>query len=198
MGILDQLPALIGVVVGAVGSYAVAGLTERSRWRRARAECWDEKRFLTYANYASTLKEQIRIAQRIGAARGFENVADPLEPVEGLALLAEAESRRAAEWESVLLVGDAEAIGAARAWHEAVWNVELYARGLRDDADGWASAEKEVSRARDAFYVCARRDLGIAGPPPPSGNWPRTWQQVQVQAPDQEPGAVARSGRRRA
>ncbi|MFD5869545.1 hypothetical protein ACFWGD_13200, partial [Corynebacterium sp. NPDC060344] len=170
MGTWDQFPALIGVVVGAVGSYAVASLTERSRWRRARAERWDEKRFLTYANYASTLKEQIRIAQRIGAARGFENVADPLDPGEGLAQLAEAESRRAAEWESVLLVGDAEAIAAARAWHEAVWNVELYARGLRDDPAGWTSAEKEVSRARDAFYVCARRDLGIAGPPPPSGN----------------------------
>ncbi|MFD9518037.1 hypothetical protein [Streptomyces sp. NPDC059979] len=126
------------------------------------------------------MKHQIRIAQRIGAARGFANVADPLEPGEGLVQLAEAESRRAAEWESVLLVGDAEAIGAARAWHEAVWNVELYARGLRDDPAGWAIAEKRVSEARDLFYARARRDLGIAGPPPPSGNWPRPWQQTEL------------------
>ncbi|MFD5101638.1 hypothetical protein [Streptomyces albidochromogenes] len=176
MGLWNQLPALIGVVVGALGSYAVATLTERSRWRRARAERWDEKRFHTYASYATTLKDQLRVAQRIAAARGFADVTDPLDPAEGLAQLAEAESRRAAEWESVLLVGDAESIGAARAWHEAVWNVELYARGLRDGAAGWADAVKQVSHARDTFYACARRDLGIAGPPPPSGNWPRTWQ----------------------
>ncbi|MEV3990484.1 hypothetical protein AB0J57_16410 [Streptomyces sp. NPDC049837] len=181
MAFWDQAPALIGVVIGAVGSYLAASLTERSRWRRARAERWDEQRFHTYASYANTLKAQIRIAQRIGADRGFEHVTDPLRPEEGLPQLAEAESRRAAEWESVLLVGDADTIGAARAWHEAVWNVELYARGLRDDPAGWAEAVQQVTLARDAFYARARRDLGIAGPPPPPGNWPRTWQKVEAE-----------------
>ncbi|MFE7778516.1 hypothetical protein ACFU5O_32485 [Streptomyces sp. NPDC057445] len=175
MTLWEQVPALSGVVIGALGSFAVASLTERSRWRRARAERWDEEKFHTYARYANTLKAQIRIAQRIGAARGFANVQDPLEPNDGMAQLAEAESRRAAEWESVLLVGDAQTIGAARAWHEAVWNVELYARGLKGDPAGWAQAEQRMSRARDEFYTCARRDLGMAGPPPPSGNWPRVW-----------------------
>lgn len=173
----DQFPALIGVVVGAAGSYLAASLTERSRWRRTRAERWDEKKFATYASYANALKAQIRIAERIGSARGFAHMTDPLEPTEGLAQLGEAESRRAAEWESVLLVGDAETIGAARAWHEAVWNLELYARGLRENPAGWGSAIRQLSQARDAFYLCARRDLGITGPPPPSGNWPRQWQQ---------------------
>ncbi|TKA04553.1 hypothetical protein FCI23_35995 [Actinacidiphila oryziradicis] len=177
MAFWDQLPALIGVVVGAVGSYAAASVTERTRWRRARAEAWEEKRFLTYAGYANTLKAQIRIAQRLGATRGFANVADPLELGEGMGLLAEAESRRAAEWESVLLIGDAETVAAARAWHEAVWNVELYARGLRNDPAGWERAERRMGQARDTFYMCARRDLGIPGPLPTSGNWPRAWQQ---------------------
>ncbi|MFF8832467.1 hypothetical protein [Streptomyces sp. NPDC015131] len=181
MAFWDQAPALIGVVVGAVGSYLAASLTERSRWQRARAERWDAQRFQTYASYANTLKAQIRLAQRISAARGFENVTDPLPPEEGLTLLAEAESRRAAEWESVLLVGDAATIGAARAWHEAVWNVELYARGLRSDPAGWVDAEKAVSAARDEFYARARRDLGIAGPPPPPANWPRPWQQQELE-----------------
>lgn len=180
MALWDQLPALMGVVIGAGGSYVAASLTERSRWRRARAERWDEKRFQTYMTYANALKAQIRIAQRVGAARGFENVSDPLEPDEGMNQLAEAESRRASEWEAVLLVGDAETIGAARSWHEAVWNLELYARGLRENPDGWAQVEHQISRARDAFYACARRDLGIAGPPPPSGNWPRTWQRQDL------------------
>ncbi|MEU6486310.1 hypothetical protein [Streptomyces sp. NPDC046887] len=177
MALGEQLPALIGVVVGALGSYVAASLTERSRWQRARAERWDEQRFHTYMTYANTLKAQIRIAQRIGAARGFENVVDPLEPDDGLILLAEAESKRASEWEAVLLVGDAKTIAAARAWHEAVWNLELYARGVREDVAGWARAEGRISQARDEFYACARRDLGITGPPPPSGGWPRVWQQ---------------------
>lgn len=176
MGILDQLPALIGVVIGAVGSYAASSRTDKVRWQRARAERWDEKRFEIYANYSNALKHQIRIAQRVGAARGFEDVVDPLDPSEGLELLAAAESRRAAEWESVLLVGDAETIGSAREWHEAVWNLELYARGLREGSDGWRAATERTSNARDAFYACARRDLGIKGSLPPSGNWPRIWQ----------------------
>ncbi|MGV9310467.1 hypothetical protein ACWDLG_44505 [Nonomuraea sp. NPDC003727] len=76
----------------------------------------------------------------------------------------------------MLLVGDAAIVAAARTWHEAVWNVELYAKGMRSDPDGWVSAVGAMSRARDAFYTSARRDLGIAGPPPPSGQWPRPWE----------------------
>ncbi|MGW0772682.1 hypothetical protein ACWD01_03290 [Streptomyces sp. NPDC002835] len=172
----DQLPALAGVVVGAAGSYVATSLTERSRWRRAKAERWDQKRLDVYASYANALKHQLNIAQRMGAARGFQHAVDPLDPDEGLAQLVEAEARRAAEWESVLLIGDAETIAAARQWHEAVWNVELYARGQKHDPAGWEKAVGRMSLARDAFYALARRDLGITGPPPPSGSWPREWQ----------------------
>ncbi len=176
MAFLDQVPVLIGVIVGSVGSYAAAALVERHRWRRARAERWDEKRFQTYTAYANTLKAQIRIAQRLGAARGFRTVVDPIDLDEGMRLLADAESKRSAEWEAVLLIGDVDTVKAARAWHETVWNFELYARGQRTGSEGWMSAESRMSRARDDFYVCARRDLSIPGPPPPSGSWPRPWQ----------------------
>jgi hypothetical protein len=180
MAFWDQLPALLGVVVGAAGSYTAASLTERSRWRRTRAERWDEKKFQIYASYSNILKAQIRIGQRIGASRGLEHTIDPLEPEEGLAQLAQAEVQRTAEWESVLLVGDAETVAAARAWHESVWKAEMYARGLKDDPAGWTGALRQMSQARDAFYACARRDLGILGPPPPSGSWPRSWQQADL------------------
>ncbi|RSN45582.1 hypothetical protein DMH12_29885 [Streptomyces sp. WAC 04229] len=178
----EQVPALLGVVVGVASSYVATNVTERSRWRRGRAERWDEKRLDVYASYANTLKQQLSVAQRMGAARGFPHAVDPLDTEQGMTQLAENEVRRAAEWESVLLIGDAETIGAAREWHEAVWNVELYARGLKDDHAGWTRAVQQVSRARDAFYALARRDLDIAGPPPPSGNWPRVWQR------EDEPG----------
>jgi hypothetical protein len=178
---------LIGVVVGAFSSYLITSATERSRWRRARAERWDAKRLETYASYANVVKNQLNVAQRISAARGFQHALDPLDPDEGLAMLAEAEHARASEWESVLLIGDADTIAAARTWHEAVWNIELYARGLRDDADGWVRAIAAASAARDALYARVRRDLGIAGPPPPSGNWPRSWQADGVTSPPAVP-----------
>ncbi|MEU0395807.1 hypothetical protein ABZ208_24090 [Streptomyces sp. NPDC006208] len=175
MSLLEQLPALIGVAVGSLGSYAAQSLTERRKWRRQREERWDEKRFETYGRYANVLKSQLRTAQRIGAALGFSDVADPLEPAEGLPLLADAESCRAAEWESVLLVGDAATITAARRWHETVWTIELLVREGHIDAEAWTRAHQLASAARDAFYENARRDLGIAGGPPPSGEWPRPW-----------------------
>jgi hypothetical protein len=173
--LLDQLPALIGVVVGSLGSYAVQDLTERRRWKRQRSERWDEKRFETYGRYANALKAQLRVAQRIGASLGFHDVADPLPPVDGLPLLADAESRRATEWESVLLVGDAATIAAARSWHETIWTIELLVRQGTVDAESWTKAHRLASAARDAFYESARHDLGVAGDPPPSGDWPRQW-----------------------
>jgi hypothetical protein len=82
---------------------------------RQREEPWDEKRFEIHGRYGNVLKVHLPIAQHIGAAHGFSDVADPLEPAEGLPLLAEVESRRAAEWESVLLVGDGATIAAGSA-----------------------------------------------------------------------------------
>ncbi|MGY4394011.1 hypothetical protein [Streptomyces sp. TE12347] len=176
MALLDQLPALIGVVVGSLGSYTVQTLTERRRWTRQRQERWDEKRFETYGRYANALKAQLRVTQRIGASLGFADVADPLAPAEGLPMLADAESHRATEWESVLLVGDAATIAAARHWHETIWTVELLVREGTVDGERWTKAHRLASAARDAFYESARSDLGIGGAPPPSGQWPRQWQ----------------------
>ncbi|WP_327250211.1 hypothetical protein [Streptomyces sp. NBC_01244] len=175
MELLDQLPALIGVVVGSLGSYTAQSLTERRKWTRQREERWDEKRFETYGAYANALKAQLRLAQRIGAALGFADVVDPLPPAEGLPLLADAESHRATEWESVLLVGDAATIAAARRWHETIWTIELLIREGSVDAEKWTKVHRLTSAARDAFYESARRDLGINGAPPPSGQWPRQW-----------------------
>lgn len=102
-------------------------------------------------------------------------MADPLRPDDGLPLLADAESLRAAEWESVLLVGDAATIATARRWHETIWTIELLVREGPVDAEMWTKAHRLASAARDAFYEGARRDLGIEGELPPSGEWPRQW-----------------------
>ncbi|MFJ6945242.1 hypothetical protein ACISU4_11420 [Streptomyces wuyuanensis] len=61
-------------------------------------------------------------------------------PADGVPLFAEAESRRATEWESVLLVGNAATIAAARRWHETVWSIELLVREGETDAEMCAGA----------------------------------------------------------
>ncbi|WP_335988569.1 hypothetical protein [Glycomyces sp. MUSA5-2] len=163
MDFLDQLPALVGVVVGAAGSYLASSRTDKLRWQRARAERWDERRFEIYKSYANVLKRFGQIALRIGVARGFEHGAQPLDPAEGMEALAEAEAVRAAEWEGVLLVADTETIRAAREWHKIVWTLDHYARGMRSEPGGWQEAVRNAVDARNRFYACARRDLGITG-----------------------------------
>lgn len=126
---IDQLPALIGVVIGALGTFWVTSATDRIRWRREQLTRWDERRLEAYA------------------------------------------------WESVLLLGDAATIEAARIWRNAVMRVALLARD-QDEADSdWehsiSSAIDEVNEARDGFYVCARECLDVAGAAQAQAAWLR-------------------------
>lgn len=50
-GITRQLPALIGVVVGALASYLAGAASERARWRREQSARWDDRRAQAYAEY---------------------------------------------------------------------------------------------------------------------------------------------------
>jgi len=66
---IQQMPALIGVLIGAVATYAAKAVTERARWRRAQSVRWDEKRVSVYAEYAHVLKQVITVPFCSGAAR---------------------------------------------------------------------------------------------------------------------------------
>jgi hypothetical protein len=46
---LQQLPALIGVVVGALATWVVTSAAERSKWHRDQSVRWDEKKLTAYA-----------------------------------------------------------------------------------------------------------------------------------------------------
>lgn len=54
--VLQQVPALIGVLVGAFTSYVVAAAGESARWRRTQSVRWDETRLRTYLEYSSAVK----------------------------------------------------------------------------------------------------------------------------------------------
>ena len=56
---IPQLPALIGVVIGALGSYVAVVRSDRARFHRERAARWEERRLAVYSDYARTLKKTI-------------------------------------------------------------------------------------------------------------------------------------------
>lgn len=172
--IVDQLPALIGVVIGAVTSFAVSSFAERARWQRQQSTRWDQMRAEAYAGYGHAVKNVFELSKRLAASRGLDTRSEPLQPTKAaLAELADLASERTARWESVLLLGNPATISAARDWHRQVWHMELFARGDRTDPGvSWRQLVGEVTAARARFYDAARRDLGVtSGTVPVAGRW---------------------------
>jgi len=167
---VQQLPALIGVLIGAAGSYLVTSVNERARWRREQSRRWDPARLQAYVDYGNAVKKVFHLAARIAAYRGLHTQMSPLASGEGQALLEAAAQERTAKWETVLLLGDPATIAAARAWHVSVWRLEHFAKGNAQGTEQWNAAVAEAGVKRQRYYEAARRDLGIGGVPP-SGSW---------------------------
>jgi hypothetical protein len=171
-GIVQQLPALIGVVIGAAASYLAGAAAERSRWRREQSSRWGDKRAQAYADYAYTVKNVYVQCMRATELRrqGADRDMAAYEAV--LTALAKLTDERTAKWESVLLLGNPETIAAARVWHRRIWQAERFARGERSDDGQWDSVLEDINVARTRFYAAARRDLGItSGTIPEGGPW---------------------------
>ena len=151
-------------------------LSDRTRWRRGRDERWDAARMQAYAEFGNAVKEVFHLATRIAKGRGMPYSAEPLNPgMEAMSALNDAESRRARAWESVLLLGDPETVEAGRTWWHEVWRFVWFARGWLTDTEQWEDAIAESDPARQRFYECARRDLGVKGTAaaigPPEPRW---------------------------
>lgn len=168
---VQQLPALIGVLVGALATYAATSAAERARWRRTQSVRWDDKRLTAYAEYAHAVKKVISISVRLAAHRGIHQDLDVLSPEEGVPALAAAEEERTMKWEAVLLLGADRTVVAARTWHDSVFRLQRIASGASVDLS-WAQAVEAASQARRGFYEAAKRDIGIAvGDAPESYEW---------------------------
>lgn len=161
--LIDQLPTLIGVVIGTLGTILATQLGDRARWRRTQSVRWDERRVDAYAEYARALKEVHLLATRLTAASRPSSHTHPIDPDAGLTLLAAADAERTKAWERVLLFGDAATVTAAREWRNAVLQLELFARG-RSPADfEWIPAVQRADEGRDRFYEAARASLAVGG-----------------------------------
>jgi hypothetical protein len=157
--LLQQLPALLGVLVGALAAYVATMLSERARWRRERLSRHEERRLKVYGDYALAVKRELSVILHVAAGLGLPGSADSAELEEGRRLIKEAEAERTVAWESVLLVGSDAAVVAGRAWHDAVGRMYQIASG-RDDASWWAAALRATSAARREFYAVVRVDVG--------------------------------------
>lgn len=156
---VEQVPALLGVVVGVAATYVTASLGERSRWRRDQRVRREDRRLEAYSAYALTLKRQQSIILRLASGRGLPGALEPLAPQESARLVGEAEDERTSAWEGVLLAGSEEAVVAGRRWHDAVAQMYRVARGL-ESASLWPEAVRAASSARGQFYVVVRADVG--------------------------------------
>ncbi len=130
--LLGQLPALIGVVVGSLGTILATTYAERSRWRREQNVRWDERRLSAYVEFGKTLKEIRHLCGRLTADRRTATLALPVDRDSGLLQLNDAEAKRSKTWEEVLLLGDNETVAAGRRWRDAVFELELVARSDGD------------------------------------------------------------------
>ncbi|NRQ40323.1 hypothetical protein HII36_52155 [Nonomuraea sp. NN258] len=157
---LEQLPALIGVLLGAIGAYSVTALTERKRWKRQLATRWDERRVMAYMEYAHAIKKTISICLKLASQRDMGVELKFLAPEYSDSDLAAAEEDRTVSWEAVLLFGSDEAIAAGRKWHESVFRLELIAGGQEADLPLNLAIEA-TSRARGEFYRVVKREIGM-------------------------------------
>jgi hypothetical protein len=167
--IVAQVLTIAGVLLGSAATFVVTSSTERTRWRRAQSARWDDKRLLAYSEYANAVKHMVRLCRRIAETKGLLSTGQPIDLDTAFADLAEAETQRAARWETVLLLGEPATISAARAWSEQVWRLEHILR--EDDTSLFADAYRSAMRLRNEFYANARTDLGITSGPLPELTW---------------------------
>ncbi|WP_329108204.1 hypothetical protein OG792_06205 [Micromonospora sp. NBC_01699] len=158
--LLLQLPALVGVLVGAVATYVATTAQERGRWRRQQSVRWDERRFAAYSDYAHAIKRVTSIAVRLAAKRGVyhDNFWFGGETSDGELILAEEE--RTTKWEAVLMLGDDAVVAAAREWHQGTLRLMRLAVGEASDLT-WDEAVGSTGQARGRFYTAVRKDLGV-------------------------------------
>jgi hypothetical protein len=174
----DELPTLIGVVLGAVLSYLVGMLNERTRWRREHAARWDGLLLQAYSDYGQAIKECVVAYQRLASHQGLTEDPTPVEPTnDALEQAAMAETKRAAMTEPLRLLADPSTAAAVRKLNDAVWHLEWMARGrLTGDASNWDQAYREYRMARQTFYDKARASLQVPGGViAERTSWPPAW-----------------------
>ncbi|MFF3640668.1 hypothetical protein [Streptomyces sp. NPDC002564] len=169
---IQQLPTLVGVIVGALGSYAAITRGDRMRFRREQAARWEERRLAVYTEYARVLRQTVSLTYRVAAHLGNDPHPHPLTPAQAVPHFTEAAEARDPAGEALLMLGAPEVVDAARTWVLLVIGMERFLRADTHDPEAWAALLERQRAARETYYAAVRRDLAL--PPGHSGRWPVT------------------------
>ncbi|MGW1320516.1 hypothetical protein [Streptomyces sp. NPDC002426] len=110
---MKQLPTLLGVMIGAFGSYVVVMRGDRARFRREQAARWQERQLAAYTDYALTLKKTVTLNRRVAAHLGHDSHPHPLPHADAAAFLVDAADARSPAGEGLLMLGSPEVADAA-------------------------------------------------------------------------------------
>ncbi|MFF1299615.1 MULTISPECIES: hypothetical protein [unclassified Streptomyces] len=166
---IQQLPALIGVVIGALGSYLAVVRSDGARFRREQTARWEERRLAVYSDYARTLKRTVTLTYRVAAHFGNDPHPHPLSPEEAAPQLAEATLARDPSGEALLMLGSPEAVEKARVWVSVVMEMEQFLRDETRDPAAWQALMERQRAGRAGYYTAVRDDLAL--PPGHSARW---------------------------
>ncbi|MFF4504450.1 hypothetical protein [Streptomyces sp. NPDC001401] len=166
---MQQLPALIGVVIGALGSYLAVVRGDQARFRREQAVRWEERRLAAYVDYARALKRSVTLTYQVASHLGDDPHPHPLPLQEAEPQLAEAMTARDPAWEALLLLGSPDVVEKARAWVLTLIDMEQYVRQDTRDPAAWHALLEQQRDRRDGYYTAVRDDLAL--PPGHSARW---------------------------
>ncbi|MFJ8630636.1 hypothetical protein [Streptomyces sp. NPDC093568] len=166
---IQQLPALLGVVIGALGSYLVVVRGDRMRFRREQAARREERRLAAYVDYAQALKRSVTLTYQVAAQLGNDPHPHPLSLQEAEPLFAEAMAARDPAWEVLLLLGSPEVVERARTWVLTLIDMEQFIRRDTCDPATWHALLERQRVSRDGYYTAVRNDLAL--PPGHPAQW---------------------------
>ncbi|MHA5047721.1 hypothetical protein [Streptomyces sp. SD15] len=166
---IQQLPALIGVVIGALGSYLAIVRGDRARFRREQAVRWEERRLAAYSDYARCLKKTVTLTYRVAAHLEIDPHPHPLTPQEAAPQMAEALDARDPAWESLLLLGAPDVVETARAWVVVAIDMERVVQEPTPSSETWQALLERQRARREAYYTAVRSDLAL--PPGHGARW---------------------------
>ncbi|MFI1505399.1 hypothetical protein [Streptomyces sp. NPDC020597] len=167
---LQQLPALLGVVVGALGSYLALVRSDRARFARERSARWEERRLTVYAEYARAVKKSVNLMYRVASHQGNDPHPYPLSPQEAAPQLAQATDGRDPAGEALVMLGSHDVVERARAWVTVVMDMERFLREGTHDPQAWQALLERQRAGREGYYAAVREDLDL--PPGHPARWP--------------------------
>ncbi|MEU2775818.1 hypothetical protein ABZ646_23520 [Streptomyces sp. NPDC007162] len=167
---LQQLPALIGVVIGALGSYLAVVRGDRARFRREQAARWDERRLTVYSEYARAVKKSVNLTYRVASHLGNDPHPHPMSSAEAEPLLAQATDGRDPAGEALIMLGSPAVVERAREWVTTVMEMERFMRSGTVDPDAWQHLLERQRAGREGYYSAVRKDLAL--PPGHPARWP--------------------------